>query len=111
MNQISTRPAAASDIFEVTAPIRIPGESDAQTIFAWMLTNRYLWMLDGEENANRVDEVVGTARLIGLAGKRMRLARQQPDHDALRCPEEESAREFAYKRLARFFELHIDLDT
>lgn len=110
MNPSSTGIADNSGLFEVTAPVRIPGESDAQTIFTWMVTNRYLWMLEGEEDANRVEAVVGTARLISLAGKRMRLAREQPGHEALKRPTEASAQEHAYKRLARFFELHFHLD-
>jgi hypothetical protein len=96
-------------LLDVTAPVRVEGESDAQTIFTWMVANRYLWMLDGEW-ADRAEDLVGTARLIRLAGRRMRFRREQPAHEALRLPDEDSAREVAYRRLARFLEMHIILD-
>jgi hypothetical protein len=100
---------AAAPLFEVTAPVRIEGESNAQTIFTWMVANRYLWMLHGEW-ADRVEDLVGTARLIRLAGRQLRFRRENPMHDALEVPTEGSAREFAYTRLARFLEMHIVLD-
>lgn len=101
--------APTPTFFEFTAPVRVEGESDAQTIFTWMVANRYLWMLEGGW-ADRVEDLVGTARLIGLAGRRMRFRRKTPEHEALRLPAEESAREYAYRRLARFLQMHFVLD-
>jgi hypothetical protein len=103
--------AARTDatLLEVTAPVRVEGESDAQTIFTWMVANRYLWMLDGE-GADRVEDLVGTARLIRLVGRRMRFRREHPRHPAFEMPGEASERDFAYRRLARLLEMHIVLD-
>lgn len=98
----------ASSILEVTAPIRVEGESDSQTIFTWMVTNRYLWMLDGEWT-DRVEDLVGTGRLLRLIGRRMQFARKRPDHPAFDVPAQESDRDHAFMRLARLLEMHINL--
>ena len=72
-----------------------------------MVANRYLWMLDGPWT-DRVEDLVGTGRLLRLVGRRIGWARHHPGHPEL--PGDESAREFAYSRLARFLEMHIVLD-
>jgi hypothetical protein len=101
--------AAPSPLLEVTAPIRVEGESDSQAIFTWMVTNRYLWMLDGRWT-DRVEDLVGTGRLLRLVGRRIGWARSHPGHPALDLPDDEPARDFAFARLARFLEMHIVLD-
>lgn len=80
-------------LLEITAPVRVEGESDAQTIFTWMVANRYLWMLEGD-GADRVEDLVGTARLIRLAGRQLRFRREQPRHAAFELPAEVPDREF-----------------
>jgi hypothetical protein len=105
----SSTPGAPSSLLEVTAPVRVEGESDSQAIFTWMVTNRYLWMLDGRWT-DRVEDLVGTGRLLRLVGRRIGWARHHPGHPALELPDDEPARDFAVARLARFLEMHIVLD-
>jgi hypothetical protein len=99
----------ASSILEVTAPVRIEGESDSQTIFTWMVTSRYLWML-GSPWTDRVEDLVGTGRLLRLIGRRMQFVRKHHKHPAFDLPAEESDRDHAFMRLKRLLEMHINLD-
>jgi hypothetical protein len=105
-----TVPDAEPTLFEVTAPARVEGQSNAETVFTWMRVNRTLWMLDGGP-ADRVEALVGTARLIHLVSMRMRFERANRGHAALALPDDNEVREHAFRRLARFLELHIDLEA
>ena len=96
---------------DVTAPIRIEGASNAETVFQWLLTNRYLWMVT-EEHCDPLEAIVGTARLIRLAAllRRWKAELAEPaDHPATVVPDE-ATRQRAYRRLERFLEMYINLD-
>ena len=110
MAERTAAPDAGSTLVEVTAPVRVEGQSNAEAVFTWMRVNRNLWMLGGKW-ADRVEVLVGTSRLIHLAGMRMRFERAHRGHAALMLPDEGEKREHAFARLARFLELHINLDT
>ena len=97
-----------STLFEVTAPIRIPDASETDTLFVWMRTNHYLWMLQGGEFANRTEEIVGTHMLINLAGRKRKWVKGREDHP---IPEDVKARDVAFSRLQCFLDLHICLDS
>ncbi len=110
MDESAAPPAVDSTLLEVTAPVRVEGQSNAEAVFTWMRVNQNLWMLDGEW-ADRVEDLVGTARLIRLVAMRMRFQRGNRSHAALQLPDDdEDVREHAYRRLGRFLELHIDLE-
>ena len=101
----------ATTLVEVTALIRKPGESDAQALFAWMCSNRYLWLLRSDF-VDQTEELVGTRMVISLAGKKLRWERDKPqDHPARQIPADAEDRERAYVRLERFRDLHIKMDS
>lgn len=100
---------------EITAPVRLEGQSNSEVLFTWMLTNRYVWMLDSrfEEQLNCV---VGERAGFHLAYRLVLWSREEPSHGtghpALAVPESDEARQVAFNRLERVIKHHIlDVQT
>ena len=95
---------------EVTAPIRLEGESDSDMLFKWMAVRHLLWMLDPPYD-DELRRIVNIGVLLELVYKLENWRRTQPHqaegHAALIAPEVPESRQTAFARLERLMNAHF----
>jgi hypothetical protein len=107
-NGVQTSVVGASP--EITAPVRLEGQTDPDVLFDWLVVNRYLWVLEPpyEEEVERiVKKPRRRLRLVYL----LTLWRKEPGHTerhaALAAPGDDDARRAAFARLKRVVDIHL----
>jgi len=95
---------------EITAPIRLEGQTDPDVLFDWMVVNRYLWMLEPPFD-EEVDRIVKKPRALFRLVYRLAMWRKEPGHTerhlALAAPAGEDAQRAAFARLQRLIDIHL----
>ena len=92
----------------ITAPVRLEGQSNSEVLFTWMLTNRYLWMLEApfDKEVERIIDPRAGFHLAYRMGK-WRRERNHREHPAVIAPGSEDARRAAFERLDRLIQHHL----
>jgi hypothetical protein len=95
---------------EITAPVRLEGQSHSEVLFAWLIVNRFLWMIEAPHDTN-LRKIMGTSMEIDLIYQLGKWKRKQPErgqgHKALTAPEDEATRHQAFARLERLKKVHL----
>ena len=95
---------------EISAPIRLEGQSDTEFLFTWLAVHQFLWMLEPPYDAE-LRRIVGSSEEIDLTYQLMHWKRDQPErgkgHKALAAPENEATRRAAFARLERLKKVHL----
>ena len=93
---------------EVSAPIRIEGQSNSEVLFNWLTVKRKLWMLEDQHHLGRFEELVGF--WAGLRVMQRLLAWKKingEDHPAIQLPDDQAEIEAAFKLLAKLLKAHF----
>ena len=101
MNEVSVA------VPDVSAPVRLEGQTNSEVLFNWLTVKRFLWML-GDLYLNRFEDCVGTWAAIRVAHRLIRWKRSNADtHPALQLPRDETKIEEAFIKLEQLVELHF----
>ena len=91
MNQASSTSVVGAAP-EITAPVRLEGQSNSQVLFTWLTVHQFLWMLE-PPHEDELREIVGFSVEIELTYQLIQWRRDQPErgkgHKALAAPEDE----------------------
>ena len=94
---------------EITAPVRLEGQSNSEVIFNWLTVNGYLWMLESPHDT-QLEQIVGFRARLHLGFKLIAWRRESghaEGHKALAIPEDESEVQGAFARLERLIQVHF----
>ena len=103
-NATTTSVAGASP--EITAPVRVKGQTDSEVLFNWLIVNRYLWMLESTYDAE-LEHILDTEARLPLGYKLIQWKRNHQGHPALVAPEDAAVRQAAFARLERLIDIHL----
>ena len=105
---MSNTQIAVCESEQITAPIRLEGQSNSEVLFNWLTVKRYLWMLTSPYD-DRFETIVGS-RVRFRLGYKLIEWRRDPNHgeghEALAVPaDDESCR--AFNRLEELIKHHF----
>ena len=93
---------------DITAPVRLDGQTNSEVLFNWLVVNRYLWMLDSAHDAE-LERILDTQARLRLGYKLIQWKREpgHTGHAALTAPEDDETRRSAFARLDRLIKIHL----
>ncbi len=94
---------------EITAPVRLEGQSNSEVIFNWMKLHGFLWMLIPPYD-QQLEQILGSRARLRLGYKLIKWKRQQDHgdgHEALVAPQDRESRQAAFTRLQKMLEVHL----
>ena len=92
---------------DVTAPVKLDGESDSDMLFNWLVVKNYLWMLTSphDDELRRIVKIGPYFELV------YRLEDWKKDHaewrEALTAPEDLETQKAAFEHLERLMKVHF----
>jgi hypothetical protein len=95
---------------EITAPVRLEGQSHSEVLFTWLTVHQFLWMLEPPHD-DELRGILGSSLEFELTYQLVKWKRKQPErgmgHKALAAPEDEADRRNAFGRLERLKKVHL----
>lgn len=104
-----TTTSVAGESPEITAPVRLEGQSNSEILFNWLAVNRCLWMLTTPYDEH-LERIVGPRARLHLGFRLIKWRRASnhgEGHPALVYPKTVESRRAAYARLKRLIEIHL----
>ena len=101
--------SVVGDVPEITAPVRLEGQSNSEVLFNWLTVNRYLWLLEAPYD-EELEMIVGNRARFHLGFRLIqwkRDPRHHRGHPALAAPESDDTRRVAFERLERLIRIHL----
>ena len=92
---------------EVSAPIRVEGQSNSEVLFNWLTVKRKLWMLE-DQHLGRFEDLVGLWAAVRVVYRFVAWKKiNADDHPALQLPADMAEIEAAFKLLEKLLKAHF----
>ena len=92
---------------EITAPVKLAGESDSDMLFKWLVVKNYLWMLASQFD-DELRRIVKSGVSLELVYRLEEWKRDNAEwHKALTAPEDLGTQKAAFDHLRRLIEAHF----